>query len=109
MIARLREVLLPLPAAGECVCPDWLSPLIAEVRTDLLGRLEQDQDRRPMLEKESKGIESKVAGWTETLSNPSLSSLVRTQVEHQFAEALAAQAADRRRAGNAGPRNEACR
>jgi hypothetical protein len=62
--------------------------LIAEVRTELTGRLEQDQDRRPMLEKEAKGIDSKVAGWTETLSKSDLSSLVRTQVEHQFSIAL---------------------
>ena len=88
VIARLREVLFPLPAAGEHACPDWLPELIAEVRAELIGRLEQDQDRRPMLEKEAKGIDSKVAGWMETLSKSDLSSLVRTQVEQQFNVAL---------------------
>lgn len=88
VIARLREALFPLPAAGEHLYPGWLPELIAEVRTELIGRLEQDQDRRPMLEKESKGIDSKVAGWMETLSKSDLSSLVRTQVEHQFNVAL---------------------
>ena len=88
VIARLREVLFPLPAAGERACPDWLPELMAEVRTDLLGRLEQDQDRRPMLEKEAKDIDRKAAGWVETLSKPDLSPLVRTQVEQQLNIAL---------------------
>jgi hypothetical protein len=88
VIARLREVLFPLPRNGGDSHTDWLPELIAEVRTKLVGRLEQDQDRRPMLEKEAKGIDAKVAGWMETLSKPDLSSLVRTQVEQQFGIAL---------------------
>ncbi len=77
VIARFREVLFPLPATEECSCPHWLPELIADVRTDLFGRLEQDQDRRPMLEKESQDIDSKLTGWMETLSKSDLSSLVR--------------------------------
>jgi DNA invertase Pin-like site-specific DNA recombinase len=88
VIARLRDVLFPLPKDGEKACPDWLPELIAEVRPDLATRLDQDQDRRPMLEKEVKEIESKVAGWTETLSKTDLPSLVRTQVERQTCIAL---------------------
>lgn len=88
VIARLREVLFPLPAAEEQGCPSWLPELIAEVRTDLFQRLAQDQDRRPMLEKEAKDIDGKVAGWGETLSKSDLPPLVRTQVEKQLNTAL---------------------
>ena len=41
-----------------------------------------------MLEQESKDIWSKVAGWTETLSKPDLSSLIRAQVEQQLTVVL---------------------
>ena len=88
VIARLREVLFPLPRDGEGKYPDWLPGLIAEVRSELSLRLEQGQDRRPMLEMESQEILGKVAGWTETLSKRDLSSLLRTQVEQQAKFAL---------------------
>ncbi|MFH1922068.1 MAG: recombinase zinc beta ribbon domain-containing protein, partial [Planctomycetota bacterium] len=88
VIARLREVLFPLVSGAGCSCPDWLPELIAEVRSDLIRRLDQDQDRRPMLEKESKDIDGKAAGWTETLSKPDLSSLVRTQIVQHLNVAL---------------------
>ncbi len=88
VIARLREVLFPLQWDARQSCPDWLPELLAEVRSDLIRRLDQDRDLRPMLEKESKDIEGKSAGWTETLSKPDLSPLVRAQVEQQLNVAL---------------------
>ncbi len=88
VIARLREVLFPLSEHGENDCPAWVSELIAEVRCGLETRLERDPDRRPMLENESKDIDSKVDGWTETLSKKDLSSLVRNQIEQQLNLAL---------------------
>lgn len=87
VIARLRERLFPLPDETG-TCPAWLSELIAAVRPDLLRRLEADQDRRPILKKEFHDIDSKRAGWNESLSKPDLPSPVRTQIEKQYGAAL---------------------
>jgi DNA invertase Pin-like site-specific DNA recombinase len=88
VIARLREVLFPLASAGEDMCPEWLPELINEVRSALAVRLEQEQDRRPMLVKESSEIDRKIAGWTATLSNLELSPLARTHLEQELGQAL---------------------
>jgi hypothetical protein len=88
VIARLREVLFPLPGDADQSCPDWLPELIAEVRSDLIRQLDHDQDCGPMLQKEAKDIEGKASGWTETLSKRDLSPLVRSQVEQQLNVAL---------------------
>ena len=87
VIAKLRDAVFPL-SGNKLMSPEWLPVLVAEVRAELMQRLDQDQDRGPMLDRESKSIESKVAGWTETLSRPDLSSLVRNQIEQQLSIAL---------------------
>jgi site-specific DNA recombinase len=88
VVARLREVLFPLPADGEQRCPGWLPEFIAEVRSELASRLEQGQDRRPLLIKELHEIDGRIAGWTATLSKPDLSSLARTHLEQELDQTL---------------------
>ncbi len=88
VIARLREVLFPLPRSPDDQCPDWLAELIAETQSHLTLRLDQDQQRQPMLELEARAIDDQVIGWTETLSKRDLSSLLRTQVEQHVTLAL---------------------
>ncbi len=88
VVARLRETLFPLDENNKQKHPAWLCELIAEVRSDLVQRLENNQDRKPLLERELKDIDAKVAGWTNSLSKPDLSTLVRVQIEQQLGEAL---------------------
>jgi len=88
VITQLRDVVPALSVDDPSSCPGWLAALISDVRIDLIQQLDQDQEHRPVLVEESKEIESKVAGWTETLSKSDLPSRVRNQVEEQLDDAL---------------------
>ena len=93
VVARLRDSLYPLALNGEKGSPAWLPEFLAEVRRGLESHFEREPDRRPMLERESKEINSKAAGWTESLSKNDLSPLVRNQIEQQLDLALRRQQA----------------
>lgn len=88
VVARFRQSLYPLALNGETESPAWLPDFIADVRSSLESHFEREPDRGPMLERESKDIDNKVAGWTETLSKKDLSPLVRQQIEQELDFAL---------------------
>lgn len=88
VIARLRERLFPLPTAESCATPSWLHELISELRAEFARRAEGQQDARPLLERELGDIESRIAGWSQSLSKTDLSTAVRSHVEEQFGGAI---------------------
>lgn len=87
VVARIREQLFPLPAEG-AQPPAWLDELVADVRAELRRRAEQDQGRRPLLQRELDEIAGQIEGWTQSLANSNLQPLVRGHIESQFATAM---------------------
>ncbi len=87
-IARLRERLCPLPTDGAGAAPMWLEELVAEIRAELPRLAERGQDRRPLLQRELADVEARIAGWTQSLANPSLPTAVRQRIETEFNEAI---------------------
>lgn len=88
VVARLREVLFPLPGKSSDNVPGWLPELIAEARSELSQRLHEDQSCIPQLESEDREIDDQVIGWTKSLGKADLSPLVRVQIEQQMNAAL---------------------
>ncbi len=87
-VARLRERLFRLPEDGTGAAPVWLEELVGEIRAELLGLAARNQDRRPQLQRALAEIESKTAGWTQSLANPILPTAVRQRIEAEFNQAI---------------------
>ena len=66
----------------------WLPELTAAVRRELSKLSKGQDDRRPALEQEIKGLDEKIAGWSESLANPNLPSALRLAIETQWSSAL---------------------
>ena len=88
-VARLRERLFPLGENGDGVAPAWLAELMDELRAELQRLAEQDQGRRPLLQRELANIDARIHGWTQSLGNPGLPLSVRHKIEAEFDQATA--------------------
>lgn len=88
VIARLRARLFPAPdQAGQV--PDWLGPLVEEVRQELQRRGAEQPDQRPAWEQEVKEWRECIHGWGQTLAKPRLDSSLRADIEGQYGQAKA--------------------
>ncbi|QDU21816.1 recombinase zinc beta ribbon domain-containing protein [Urbifossiella limnaea] len=84
VVERLRARLFPPPdRAGEV--PDWLPELMAEVRRELDHYRLLEPDRTAEVRKEREQIEKNLAGWGQSLGNPALPGIVRSDLEARYA------------------------
>lgn len=90
-VTMVREKLFPLPGPGDDNVPGWVRELMTEVRVELNALLVQKQNHRPVLERERADLENQIAGWSQSLANPSLAQTVRRHIEEEFNRASARQ------------------
>jgi DNA invertase Pin-like site-specific DNA recombinase len=84
VVARIRARLFPLrDQAG--LAPPWCADLLGLVRQEL-QRLQADRpDDAAVAREELRQLEKQLAGWLQTLGNPQLAPVVRSEIETCFA------------------------
>ncbi len=85
--ARVRAVLFPRPSAdgnGVRTEPDWLGPLMAEVRAELKALSSQTPDQRQGLQAELGDLRGQMNGWMQSLGKRDLPQALRQALEHQY-------------------------
>jgi site-specific DNA recombinase len=87
VLARVRTVLFPRPPAagdGGSAAPDWLEPLMSEVRTELESLSTRTPDQRQGLQEELDELRGQMNGWLQSLGRRDLPQALRQDLENQY-------------------------
>ena len=90
VIGTVRQRLFPGDGHGVPE-PDWLAPLIEDVRLTLTQMANTQPDQSAAFEQEIKDLRAKQAGWSISLANRDLNPAIRAAIEAEWAEALTRQ------------------
>jgi DNA invertase Pin-like site-specific DNA recombinase len=71
--------------------PDWLAPLVEDVREALAVRVDHHPDQHAAYEQEMKQLQVKQAGWSQSLAKPDLAPSIRSAIEADWEKALTRQ------------------
>jgi DNA invertase Pin-like site-specific DNA recombinase len=90
VIGTVRQRLFP-GFDGSVTEPDWLTPLIADVRQEVACVTTSEPRMAVAWEQELKGLQAKQSGWALSLANPDLNSSIRAMIESEWEKAIVRQ------------------
>lgn len=88
VISRVRSRLFPFPEQDGQV-PEWFPSFVEQVRDELQRQAEQQPDESAAWKTEVKELQERVGGWSLSLANPRLDSLLRADIENQYGQTKA--------------------
>ncbi len=87
MIETLRERLFP-GFEGSVTEPDWLAPLVADVRQEVVCATATEPNLAAAWDQELKDLLAKQSGWALSLANPDLNPAIRAVIESEWNKAI---------------------
>jgi DNA invertase Pin-like site-specific DNA recombinase len=91
IFSRLRARLFPL-SEDKSTVPPWFPGLVQRVEAALDRRTAAQPDRLAGLRRQIEELDEQMAGWMQSLSNRTLPQSVRSNIELQYEQAMAAKA-----------------
>jgi len=90
VIETLRERLFP-GFSGSVTEPDWLAPLVADVRNEVACITANEPNLGAAWDQELKNLRDKQSGWALSLANRNLNPAIRAKIESEWGKALVRQ------------------